>query len=181
MVRKYAIVLMKRNGGSGDAEVSAFARDAAGVWLRARFDWIAEGRGLIIDYKTTENAAAEPFARRAAQMGYDVQAAFYLRVLEALDPELAGRARFVLVAQEIRAPYALAAYELSEADMSVARRKVETAVAAWWRCLSQDSWPAYPPTIDRITLPHWSQARWLERELEGTESDPAWQLAGAGE
>jgi len=167
--------------GFGDREVSAFARHESGVWLRARFDWIAEGRGLIVDYKTTENAAAKPFARRAAQMGYDVQAAFYLHVLGLLDSELAGRVRFVFVAQEIRAPYALAAYELSEADLEVARRKVEAAASLWSRCLSQDSWPAYPPRIERITLPHWSQARWLDRELEGTESDPAWQLAAGGE
>lgn len=164
---------------AGECEVSAFALHELGQWLRARFDWLSSDRRTIVDYKTTENAGPEVFGRRAAQMGYDVQAAFYVRALELLEPELEGRVRFVFVAQETAAPYALAAYELAEADLSVARRKVESAAKAWTSCRQSGVWPAYSSRIQRLELPHWHEARWLERELEGEQDDPMWKLARA--
>lgn len=166
------------NPDAGACEVSAFAQHESGAWLRARFDWLSSDRRLIVDYKTTEDAGAETFARRVAQMGYDVQAAFYLRVLALLDRESEGRTHFLFLAQETAPPYALAAYELGEGDLEVARRKVETAIELWARCRQTGRWPAYPATVQRLTLPHWHEQRWLERELGGEQNDPAWQLAG---
>lgn len=151
--------------GRGDGEVAVFAATPERAWVRAKVDWWASDRTCLVDYKTTSGlATAERFSRQAAELGYDIQAAFYERVVAAAYPWIAGRTRFVFVAQEVEPPFALAAYELSEAELSVARRKVDAALGAWVQCLESGRWPGYSRGIQRLTLPPWYGQRWLDRE-----------------
>lgn len=170
--------LSEMAGGEGDAEVTLAVQHESLSWLRARLDWWSTDRRLVVDYKTTSGlASAEEFGRKIAQMGYDVQAAFYLRTIERLDAALAGRLTFLFVVQEVEPPFALNVFELAEADLAVARRKVEAAVAIWDTCRRERKWPGYPASIETIALPNWHNFRWLERELNAGES-PEWTLAG---
>lgn len=161
--------------GAGEVVVAA---QTGGVWTRAMPDWWTHDGLTVYDYKTV-GALVSParFARHVAEMGYDVQDAHYLSTVGAAFPELDGRVRFVIVAQEIAPPYALATYELTEADRSVARRKVETAVAAWSTCLASGIWPAYPERLEPLALPSWHAQKWLDRELDES-GDPLWSLVG---
>lgn len=164
--------------GLGDAEVTLAVQDGSLSWLRARLDWWSTDRHLVVDFKTTSGLASrDEFSRKCAQMGYDVQAAFYLRVIGRLDPELEGRLAFVFAVQETEPPFALNCFELAEADLSVARRRVDAAVAIWDECRKANWWPGYPPSIETIALPTWHNYRWLEKELAG-EDAPDWKLAG---
>ncbi|MCZ7538275.1 MAG: PD-(D/E)XK nuclease-like domain-containing protein [Acidimicrobiia bacterium] len=65
-----------------------------GATCRARIDWLHTDGTAIDDYKTTSKSAdPESFTRTLFSMGYDVQAAFYLRGLEG---DQRGRLRLCL-------------------------------------------------------------------------------------
>lgn len=167
----------------GDSEVVVAAQDGTS-WIRAQLDWWSADRLTIVDYKTDGGLVSpEKWPAKCASMGYEVQAAFYLRAVSLAFPELAGRVRFLFVTQEIEPPYALATYEVAQADLFVAERKVFAAVDRWAECLRTGEWPAYPRGVQRVTLPEWHTKRWLDQELSdgesnGEKSEGSWAFAG---
>ncbi len=88
------------------------------------------------------------------------------RGLNALDSDNAGRRiyRFILVEQN--PPFGVSVSEISEAVMSVGRRKVQIAVEKWTECLKNKRWPGYPPIVHRPDFPPYALASWQERERE---------------
>jgi hypothetical protein len=58
---------------AGKSEVTGVSLEPSGVWLRCRFDRIAAGHRVIIDYKTTVDASPDPFSRLLVRMGYHIQ------------------------------------------------------------------------------------------------------------
>ncbi|MBK7677555.1 MAG: PD-(D/E)XK nuclease-like domain-containing protein [Candidatus Accumulibacter sp.] len=61
----------------GEAELSAFWSDpATGIACRCRPDWFNET--AIVDLKSCLDASSRGFSRAIANLGYDVQAAFYV-------------------------------------------------------------------------------------------------------
>ena len=157
--------------GAGDSEVTIAHDNPAYGWQRIKIDWWSEDRLILADYKTSEGSASEAaFAKRAAQMDYDIQDAFYISVVEEVFPFLAGRLRFVFVVQEMDPPYLLAVRELAESDRTVARRKVAIARRIWRDCLDSGKWPGYASGIERFVMPGWHQNAWLEREAEDEDA-----------
>lgn len=153
----------------GAAEQTLIWQEPGDVWCRARLDWVEAGP-IVTDLKTT-GQSANPFTlgRKVADMGYDVQAAFYERGLKALG--LADRGvtfRFVFIEDE--PPFALSVVELDGESMHWARRKVERAIAAWRMSMQSGVWSAYPPMIARIELPPWALAQAEAREV-ATQSE----------
>ena len=110
------------------------------IWLRSMLDWLTTDRAVILDYKTTEDAAPEVFSRQIARMGYDMQAAFYTRGLMALGlPE----PKFIFLAQETSYPHSCSLHTLTPALMEIANAKVDAAIALWGQCMKSGKWPAY--------------------------------------
>lgn len=152
---------------SVESEVAWLAEEEPGLWLRAMTDWITADGSVVYDYKTIGTSAApETLHKHAANCAYDFQQAFYERVIAGVRPELAGRLTFRFICQEIEAPYALSVIELLEADVAVARRKVDYAVSRWRECLEANRWPGYGSRPVRVALPTWHSYSWLEREAE---------------
>lgn len=150
----------------GDSEIAVFSDETPGGWSRAMLDWWSADRSLIADYKTLAGLASEEkFAKHLCDMGYDVQAAFYMRVVGSVYPELAGRLTFAFIAQEIEPPYALACYEIAESDLHVTNRKIDAAFDVWSLCLAGDKWPGYRRGIQRLLLPEYHTRKWLDSEL----------------
>lgn len=140
------------------------------VYCRARLDLISSDRKVICDYKTTENARAEVFIRQIARLGYDLQAEFYVRALQAEncgDTELRHASTapvFVFLAQEITAPFACSLVGLSNAYREIGQSKVARALNLWRYCLSRNEWPGYEPVI------HYAEpSAWQLAELGNTE------------
>ena len=157
--------------GAGDSEVVVADEGAGGGWRRIMADWWSADRYTIVDYKTIAGLASpDAFVKRAAQMDYDIQDAFYQDVIASAFPFLAGRTRFVFVVQEIEPPYMLSACEIAEADRTVAMRKVLSAQTTWFECLESGKWPGYPSGIQRVMLPPWHSTQWLEREMAEEEA-----------
>lgn len=145
----------------GDAELSVFT-DERGLWLRARPDWLTTDRKICLDYKTTTCAEPDAFIGQIVRMGYDVQCAFYLRVLAAHGI----RPHFVFLAQETEPPFACSLVGLGEQMLEVARRKVDFAIATWASCLKSGKWSGYPTEICWGEPKAWDAAKWLDEPLE---------------
>lgn len=128
---------------AGDHEVSVFRIDeATGVWLRGRLDCInPEGIG---DYKTVPEGGADPrlFGRRtAAELGYYMQADWYLAMRDELDLPAARRFRHVL--QEKVAPYLVSVVELSGLYLSIGHTRNRAAIDLYAKCRASGIWPGF--------------------------------------
>jgi hypothetical protein len=163
------------------AEVVAVAQDRSGAWLRIMMDRVEihERHAIIWDVKTSSQPAApQGLGRRVEQMGMEVQAALYVRVLSTLLPHLAGRIRFRWIFVEADEPNGVCVAEADGTGMEVGARKVSAAIHLWNRCRAADEWPGYPAQIVRLGFPEWAASRWVEREqtdprLEGVSYDVA--------
>lgn len=157
--------------GDGDGEIVA-ACDDDGLWLRTMIDWLSADHRAIWDYKTT-GISASPYVvgKKMVDDGWDVQAAMIERILDAVDPENAGRRKFRFVRQENSPPFALTVSELVEAPMTMGRKKLQYAINAWRECWTTGIWPAYPLRIIRPEYPSWQETSWLNREIAEAEDD----------
>lgn len=147
--------------------------DDNGVWCRGMADrmLIAQANGWIdvYDLKTTDVALdGSSLARLAAGQHYDLQAAFYIRGLSRVTGVPAYRIRFRHIFVEAGPPHLAIVAELDAAALVLGEKKTLAAIALWGRCLSENRWPGYPALPVTLSLPAWSEAAWLERELNDT-------------
>ena len=145
----------------GEAERTLCWRES-GVWMRCRMDWRSTDGLVVLDYKTCQCAEPEAFSRQIINMGYDMQAAFYLRGHRATGGS--PHAKFVFLAQEIEPPYACSLVGVAPSLMALGDMKVERAVQLWRRCIETNNWPAYPARIAWAEVPEWAERRWMDRE-----------------
>lgn len=144
----------------GKAEQTLIWREGD-VWCRCRPDWLHDDHETIDDLKTSELGNPDVWTRALLfRMGYDVQAAFYLRGLRAVFGKDAAF-RFIVI--EPFAPFALSAVALSPVAMELAERKVEHAIKVWRECLAANEWPAYPTRTCWADVPPWIETQWAER------------------
>jgi hypothetical protein len=143
-----------------------------GAACRARLDWLRDDLTLIDDLKlTTKTASPSKWARDLFSMGYDVQAAMYVRAVEAWVGESSPpwTVRFRWVVAEAYPPYAVTTVELSDAAMFAARVKVDAAIQIWNECLANDSWPAYAHDTYIADIPAWQRDTgdaWADVDME---------------
>ena len=151
----------------GMAEATLVWREPNGIWCRARIDWMPDhqAKGMVVyDYKTT-SVPAEPAAfggRTLFALGYDLQAAFYLRGIRAVLG--IGDARLRFVVQETEEPWAATVLEIGPASLAMAERRIAKAIELWGRCLETGIWPAYPPRVCHVEAPAWHEHRVLDAE-----------------
>ena len=159
-------LVQHRDGGAamftdGQPEQTLIWRES-NVWCRARLDWLRPG--AIDDYKTTPHGSANPdsWTRSLFGMGFDIQAAFYLRGLKAIT---GFDATFRFAVQEPQAPFALAVVALGPDALLLAEKKVLYALEHWRACLTAGEWPGYARRTCYASLPAWQEAWWLEKEM----------------
>jgi len=132
---------------SGQAEQSFWWDDiATGMRCKCRPDWF-DGT-TIVDLKTCQDASPAAFARSVAAWSYQIQAAHYLAGTLAT--------RFIFVAVEKTAPYAIGVYELDTEGLihgSIARHN---ALQRIQDCRAINEWPGYTDGIQTLQLPGWA-------------------------
>ena len=132
---------------SGQAEQSFWFDDIpTGLRCKCRPDWF-DGT-TIVDLKTCQDASPTGFAKAVANFGYQIQAAHYLAGTLAT--------RFIFVAVEKIAPYAIGVYELDTEALihgSIARHN---ALQILQDCKAVNSWPGYTDGIQTLQLPGWA-------------------------
>lgn len=153
-----------RADAPGRGEV-VLAWQEEGLWFRTMIDWLDNDLRTAWDLKTTAMSCA-PHALSTLMLngGWDVQAAMHERALDALDPAGRGKRKHRFVAQENEAPYSVSVCELTEAVLTMGRKKLDVAISLWSACMAGDRWPSYPDGMQYPEYPGWAEAKWLDRE-----------------
>lgn len=131
-----------------------------GRWYRCRPDLLADDHRVVLDYKSTQNAAPEVVSKQIGRMGYDLQAEFYCH---GVDVVCGVEPAFVFLFQEIMPPYACSLISLSNAYRAIGQGKVHRAVQIWAQCLDSNLWPAYTNQIHYVEPKPWDLT-----QFEGT-------------
>lgn len=137
------------------------------AWCRAMLDSLENRNQTIIwDVKTTEVQLSDHnIARQIAGLSYDLSAAFYIRGLTTLFPDLRGRVRFRWIFIEASPPHEVRVIEASGMTEALGEKKVQFALDRWQHCMATGEWPGYGADIKTLDYPTWAEAQWLEREL----------------
>ena len=110
----------------GEAEYSYYSTDKEfKIAKKCRPDYVKNG--ALIDLKTTQDASYEGFARQIGNLGYHLQAAYYVDVYN--ESQGTNLNEFFFVAVETKAPYAVAIYRLDEAQLEAGRASYRKALA----------------------------------------------------
>ena len=136
-------------------EASGFWTDPeTGIECRCRPDIYSPALELIADLKTTADASAFVWAKRAADLGYHAQEAWYSDGWE-----LAGGGSvdgFVFVAVESDFPHLAAAYELTAEAVGEGRLAMRKALCEYKACRDAGSFPGYPDHVQPLDIPAWA-------------------------
>jgi hypothetical protein len=130
---------------------------------RCRPDWLSDDRRIVVDYKTTATSAEPNTWSRGPLLssGYDLQAAFVTRAVQAL---YAPRdITVVFLVQEVEAPFACSFVSLAPSFTAWADEKFTRSLALWSECLSANTWPAYPQRIAYAEPPEYAIYAWQAR------------------
>lgn len=148
----------------GVAEQSAYwTDDKTGLLCRVRPDLVVPG--AIIDLKTTTDAGPQAFASSVAKFGYHLQASMYLEGWASAGGDETCVFQFIAVEKE--PPYAFAVYMLDMNAMTEGEAIFRNALDTYKKCQDQKSWPSYPNTVERLSLPNWAYRLTQPRNLIG--------------
>lgn len=148
--------------GEGPAEASIVWTDPeTGAPVKIRPDWIAEDVGAVVDLKTTADAGPESFQPDFFRYRYYAQAWLYLTGCRAAGFDVE---HYTILAAEKSPPYATAVYRVRDDVMEWAEKETRPLLDRFAQCLEADEWPAYPSTVQLISLPKWAYDRIEDRE-----------------
>ena len=127
-------------------EISLWEDGLTGAACKSMRDW--RSGNIIVDFKSTDDASPEGFARSVRKYRYDVQNAFYIDGYF----EATGRRAeaFIFVAVEKKPPYICEAYYLPPEDVDRAREKYQANLIAYVECRKRGKWGGY--TDGKINL-----------------------------
>lgn len=150
----------------GEPEKSLFWVDESGIVRRARLDWLPtfvtdNGRYVIPDYKTAASAARDDFEKAADSHGYFQQAPWYEDAVRAC---LGIDAVMVFVAQEKAPPYLVNVIEITTLAREFGHDRNREAIGIYERCVRTGRWPGYGDGFDMISLPGWTERKYLEEK-----------------
>jgi exodeoxyribonuclease VIII len=136
-------------------EPSAFWRDEeTGLECRCRPDIYCPAFEIMADLKTTGDASPFIWSKRAADMGYHAQEAWYTDGWQ-----LAGGDRvegFVFIVVETDYPHLAAAYELTPEAVHEGRLAMRKALLTYRDCRDSGEYPGYPAEVQSLDLPGWA-------------------------
>lgn len=108
----------------------------------------------VWDIKTAASASEQGFFRQAGNIGYDIQAEFYLALLE-----YSGRPthNFGFFVVENDAPFGVNSFYFKAGDpeLQVARSKIDSWLPAYHKCVTEDKWPSYDTAWKKIRFKPW--------------------------
>ena len=108
----------------------------------------------IVDVKTTADASPEGFGRLAYNLGYHMQADWYITGWETVTGE---RLPFVWLTVEADPPHLVAVYYATDDQIAAGHALNADARALFAACESSGEWPGYPPEIAPLTMPAWAR------------------------
>ncbi len=124
----------------GKSEVTAVWKEGD-AYCRARYDRLVidpNGYADIWDWKTTKEIGERAILRSIVDMGYHIQAAFYMRGLSQCLPSHKGRISFIFVFVETAPPYQVRRVTLSPAFLAIANKDVNEGLAKWKHAIANN-------------------------------------------
>jgi|TARA_B100000035_G_scaffold33593_2_gene25505 exodeoxyribonuclease VIII len=142
-------------------EVSLYMQDQheSGLPLKGRIDRLekTENGWLILDLKTTDDASPEAFSKKAFNLGYHIQAAFYSDLVRAV---LGGdEITFMFCAIERRRPHGISLYKASDEMVQLGRDEYKSALKSLANALNCGEFPGYPAQPTELMLPRWISSK----------------------
>lgn len=134
------------------SEVSAIWQEGE-VFCRARYDQLVidpNGYADIFDWKTTTDVSPRAIEKAIVKYGYHIQAAFYLRGLNALLPSHRGRTSLCFVFVESAPPYAVRRVVLSPAFLAAGVKEVSRGIDQWKHALATSQFTA--PNLETLEV-----------------------------
>jgi hypothetical protein len=104
----------------------------------------------LVDLKTSGDLDRRRFARRAMDLGYHGQLAFYLRGLKALGRE-AGEV--YLIAVEQSEPFDVAVFTMDPDALAIGDELVSSLLNRLAECEATKDWPGRYPGVETFYLP----------------------------
>lgn len=134
-----------------EVEKSIFWTDPqTGIDCKGRLD--AYKTGIVVDLKTCVDASEREFTKSALKLGYDVQAAHYLRGVRALEGN--SFVEWFFIAVEKEPPYAVNVLRADDAFIDRGTWQLMELLEKLRKCQEKDSWPGYGK--NDIILPAWA-------------------------
>lgn len=138
---------------TGLFEKTFFWTSGHGPLCKAKPDCINTNERMILDLKITQDASLGGFKRTASQLGYNMQAAYYLDgINDALDREGKRKTvdRFVFIniehnpkADDFKGSLDISYTELGEASIDLGRQDIDRALKLISTCAKTKAWPGY--------------------------------------
>jgi len=128
-----------------------------GVQLKALLDMAGydkSGKRMIVDLKTTDDASASGFGRKAKSLLYQCQAVHYTTVLSMAE-QLEERPMFIFAVVESSFPHAVAFHGLPQEAWDDGQEKFDRYVDTYKNCMETGIWPAYEYGIQTLDWPTW--------------------------
>ena len=134
-----------------------------GILLKVKVDINFDG--VLFDLKSTKNAKVDSFMKDAANLGYDIQASFYLKVAKLGGQSVRG---FGFIGVEKDAPYLSNAIVMEPRDIVLGNFLVEKYLNEYTFCIENDLWFGYngvdkknvmEPMIVSAAMPGWHRYR----------------------
>ena len=139
---------------NGASEESLFWKDPeSGIPCKARLDWRREGH-IIVDVKTTLNAAHWSFRKDAAKYGYHIQGAMHLDAATANFSLIHDT--YIIIAVEKKAPFAVNCFQLKQSTIQEGRQSYYKALLTMKECLKTGFWPGYGDQLTPLELSSWA-------------------------
>lgn len=125
----------------GAPELSYFWTDKeTGIECKARPDYRRHG-GVLVDIKTTEDAALEAFSRSVLNYGYHISSAHYLNgVSQVLGQQFE---KFIIIACEKEAPYGIQCFEIDFGTLEKGQELCKRALLKLKTAKDTNHFPAY--------------------------------------
>lgn len=144
----------------GDSEITLRWDDQdTGLPCKARADRWNRRLRFMADLKTTDDASERSFGRSVVKYGYDITHAHYSEGAKACGEPIE---RYLIVAQEKRAPYLPIVYQLDAAGEARGYEIRQRSMETMDQCLMTNTWPGYPRGVQPLALPGWAIANEME-------------------
>ncbi len=113
--------------------------EETGLWLRARPDLLtgADGRVIIVEYKTTRAVTPREFCSDAYSLGYHRQEAWYWDAVEAFGMDVAD---FIFITSDKSPAYQCRCYRLPRTALELGRRQNRENRRDLARRLAENDW-----------------------------------------
>lgn len=151
---------------NGEHEISYFWTDEdTELKCKCRPDSINHRLKIVVDYKTCDNAETQRFMKQSIDLGYDLQASYYLDGVKA---NTGHDYIFVFIAQEKKAPYAVNILQADDIFIRSGREVYKSMLQTYKDCNESGVWYGYmgaESQINSLGVP-----KWIENML-GEESE----------